>query len=49
MRDEKGEQKSILHYKGVGKKLRKDVFDSKAVRGMFEGFDHYVVLAKMGV
>ena len=33
----------------VDEKLRKDVLNVEAVIGMFEGSDHYVVLAKIKV
>ena len=46
-RDEMGEQKSMIGYIALEEKLKKDVLDSKAVRGMFEGSDHYVVLVKI--
>ena len=35
----------MIDYITSDKKLRKDVLDAKAVRGMFKGSDHYVVLA----
>ena len=36
----------MIDYIAVDEKLRKDVLDAKAVRGMYEGSDHYVVLWK---
>ena len=44
-KDEKGEQKSMINYIAVDEKLRKDVLAAKAVKGIFEGSDHYIVLA----
>ena len=41
-----GEQKSMIGYIALEEKLKKDVLDSKAMRGMFEGSDHYVVLVR---
>ncbi len=48
-RDERGAQKSMLNYKAVDKKMRKDALNAKVVRRMFEGSDHYTVLAKIKV
>ena len=33
----------------VDDELIKDVLDAKAVRGIYEGSDHYVVLAKIKI
>ena len=46
---EKGEQKSMIDYIEDDEKFGKDVLDAKAVRGMFEGSDHCVVLAKIKI
>ena len=32
----------MINYIAVDEKLRKNVLDKKAVRGLFEGSDHYV-------
>ena len=37
------------HFALVDEKLRKNVLDAKAVGGMYEGYDHYVVLAKIKI
>ena len=42
-RDESGEWKSMIDYIVVDDKWR------KAVRGIFEGSDHYVLLAKIKI
>ena len=44
-REGRTEEYGWLH--AVDEKLWKDVSDAKAVRGMYEWLDHYVVLAKM--
>ena len=33
----------------MDEKLRKDVPDAKAVRGMYEGSNHYILLAKVKI
>ena len=48
-RDERGEQKNMIGCIAVDEKLRKDVLDAEAVRGMHDGSDHYVVLAKIKI
>ena len=47
MREEK--QRSMIDYIAVDEKLRKDVLDGKAERGMYEGSDLCVVLAKIEI
>ena len=42
-RDERGEQKSIIDYIAMDEKLRKDLLNAKAVRGICEGSDDNVV------
>ena len=42
-------EKSMIDYITVDEKLRKDVLDAKAVKGMLEGSDHYVVIAKIKI
>ena len=39
----------MIHYITMDENLRKDVFDAKAVRGIFIGLDHYTVLTKMNI
>ncbi|MCP5003018.1 MAG: hypothetical protein GY941_03575 [Planctomycetes bacterium] len=48
-RDEMSEQMSLIDYIAVDERLRKDVLDAKVVRGMYEGSDHYMVMARMRV
>ena len=48
-RDERGEQKSVIDYIAVDERLKKDVLDARVVRGMFDGSDHYAVVAKIRV
>ena len=48
-RDERGEQKSVIYYMAVYEKVRMDVLDAKAVRGMDEGSDHYFMLLKIKI
>ena len=43
------EKKSIINYEAVDEKLRKDVLNAKAVKGMYEWLDHYVVLVKIKI
>ena len=38
----------MIDYIAVDENLRKDVLDGKAVRGIYEELDHYVVFAKKG-
>ena len=40
------EQKELINYMAVDKRLKADVMDGKVVRGMFEESDYYVVLMK---
>ena len=37
----------MIDYTAVDEKLREDVLDGKAVRGIFEGSNHYAVLDKI--
>ena len=39
----------MINYIAMSEKLVKDVLDAKTVRGMYEGSDHCVVLAKIKV
>ena len=48
-RDERGKQNSVIDYITVDQKLRKDVMNAKVVRGIFQGSDHYLFLAKIRV
>ena len=48
-RDERSGQKSIVNYIAVDGILRKTMLDAKAVRGIFQGPDHYVVLGKIKI
>ena len=48
-RDERDEQKSMIHYMAVDERLKKDVLDARVVRGMFDGSDHYAVVAKIQI
>jgi len=41
------EQVSLIDYISVDERLRSDVKDARAVRGMFPGSDHFAVLAKI--
>ena len=47
--DEKCEQKNLIDYIALDEKFWKDVLDVKAVRGMYEGLEHYVVLVKIKI
>ena len=44
-----GEQNSIIDYIILDEKLRKDVLDVKAVRGLHEGSNYCVVLTKIKI
>ena len=46
-RDERGEQKSVIDYIAVNETLRKGVLNAKAVKGMLERLNHYVVSVKI--
>ena len=48
-RDERSKQRSMTDYIALDERLRKDVLNAKVVRGMFEGSDHYTVLAKIRI
>ncbi len=48
-REDGGEEKSLIDYIAVNKRLRKDVLDAKVVRGVLEGSDHYAVVIKIMV
>ena len=39
----------MIEYIAVDEKLRNGLFDAKAVRGIFEGSDHNIVLAKIKI
>ncbi len=46
-REDGGEEKSLIDYIAVDKRLRKDVMNAKVVRGALEGSDHYAVVVKI--
>ena len=46
-RGREDEQKGLIDYMAVDKRLRRDVVDAKVVRGMIEGSDHFAVLMKI--
>ncbi len=39
----------MIDYIAVDERIKKDVLDARVVRGMFDGSDHYVVLAKVQI
>ncbi len=39
----------MIDYIAVDEWIKKDVLDARVVRGMFDGSDHYVVLAKVQI
>ena len=41
------EQKGLIDYMAVDSRLKSDIVDTKVVRGMFDGSDHFAVLLKM--
>ena len=45
----RAEQKGLIDYMAVDKRLRRDVTDVKVVRGMFDCSDHFAVLMKIKV
>ncbi len=45
-RDERGKQKSLIDYIAVDERIKNDVLDARVVRGMFDGSDYFIVLAK---
>jgi len=47
--DEREEQKGLIDYIAVDERLRKDVLDARAVRGLFQGSDHFAVLAEVRI
>ncbi len=48
-RDDRGNQKSLIDYKAVDERLKRDVHDAKVVRGMLEEIDHYAVVVEITV
>ena len=46
-RDAEEEQKGLIDYIAVDERLKKDVMDAKVVRGLFQGSDHFAVLAEV--
>ncbi len=46
-REDGGEEKSLIDYTAMDKRLRKDVLDAKVVRGALEGSDHYALVVKI--
>ena len=48
-RDERGEQRSMTDYIAVDDRLKHNVVDVKVVRGMFDGSNHYTLVAKIQV
>ncbi len=46
-REDGGNEKSLIDYIAVDKRLRKDVLDAKLVRGALEGSYHYAVVVKI--
>ena len=48
-RDERGKQRSRIDYIAVDERLKKNVLDVQVVRGMFDGSNHYTLVAKIQV
>ena len=46
-RDAEEEQKRLIDYITVDERLKKDVMDARVVRGLFQGSDHFAVLAEI--
>ncbi len=46
-REDGEEEKSLIDYIAVDERLRKDVQDTKVVRGALEGSDHYAIVVKI--
>ncbi len=47
--DERGEQKSLIDYIAVDKRIKKDVLDARMVRELFDGSNYYAVVAKIQI
>ncbi len=47
--DERDEQKSLMDYTAVDERIKKDVLDARVMRGLFDGSDHYAVVAKIQI
>ncbi len=47
--DERDEQKSLIDYIAVDERIKKDVLDARVMRGLFDGPDHYAVVAKIQI
>ncbi len=45
----RGNERSLIDYIAVDNRLRREVEDTKVVRGMFSGSDHFAVVAKVGM
>ncbi len=43
----RGDERSLIDYRAVDNRLRREVEDAKVVRGLFSASDHFAVVAKV--
>ncbi len=48
-RDERGKQKGMIDHIAADERMKKDMLDARVVREMFDGSDHYAVVAKIQI